>query len=58
MIKNNQNNYKITHLWTDQINKNIENKIMSCFNKTFSHKYSDNYFNGNFVKILLVNHFI
>jgi hypothetical protein len=50
MIKNNQNNYKITHLWTDQINKNIENKIISCFNKTFSHKYTNNYFDWKFRK--------
>lgn len=50
MLKNNHNNYKITYLWTNKINKNIENKIMSCFNKTFAHKYNDSYFDWKFRK--------
>ena len=50
MIKNNHNNYKISYHWTNRINKNIENKIMSCFNKTFAHKYNDSYFDWKFRK--------
>lgn len=35
---------KFSYLWTSEINHNLEKKIMSCFDKTFTKKSSRNYF--------------
>ena len=48
MKKITKKNYKFFYFWTDQINLQIESKIMSCFNKTFFQIYPDNYFNWKF----------
>jgi len=39
---------KTISLWTDEINHDLECKIMECFNKTFSQTKSIDYFQWKF----------
>jgi len=41
---------KISYCYSDQINKNLEKKIIKCFEKTFSIHVTKNYFKWKFIK--------